>query len=332
MRENYITKLKVTGLFLIPLLPTIFGGCGTEAPVYSSVQMLPLGGTPCGAPKKGIPAFVWGQNLSEYTVSTEETGSARNGVLQKPGEVSTGFKWRVLASDFISKLEEKGIVAPAGQITKGQRILWAECNPRTGKTVTVVEFDSGTQNGRRMGLFVSHARWGTIEAFTLPNSNGTRQVYVEYGKSASSWTGGSNPTNIAWRKANPSANLVKLQSVYIPDVKADPNAKMNLHSGFWNIELPPQAQASGAKPLCAPSTPVKGRPSFFGAGKFPVDANRKASGFFFKGDNSILMRHCDSKGNFATVEFTPVLEFVKCTPSSRTALHLCGGTNILNNP
>ena len=328
MKTSLLVRARLSKLaWILPVLSVV--SCG-EQNQESQVQVLPAGGSPCGAPKKGIPVFHWGQDLSEYTLSTEETGgNARNGVLQKQGEVSTGFRWRVLASDFISKVEETGFAAPAGLLLKVKKILWAECNPRTGKTVTVVEFDSETKNGRRMGLFVSHARWGTVEAFTLPNVDGTRQVYVEFGKKATDWTGGSNPTNIAWRKANKNAKLVKLQSVYIPEVKAAPDQKMNLHSGFWNIELPSQARSATSHKACAPSTAVAGRPSQFTAKKFPLDSNKRASGFYFKGDNSILVRHCDDKGNHATIEFTPVLEFVKCTPSSAAASHLCGGANLL---
>ncbi len=229
----------------------------------------------------------WTKGANQFTLNTKETGGA-----SFLGVSTSNKDWTVKADDLRIRLQDEG----QDIWTSASKILWAECNPRTGKTVVVTELKAKTKNGRNQGVFIAHAKWATVEAFTLPLNDGSLQVYLENNQTPATWYA-KNPS---FKTNFPGAVVRKLQNIFALATNGTGNSKFNPTSGFWKVQLPPA--------------------------DFPTARPDRL--FYFQTSGLIVIKHADKLGT-GTVTFRNNLDFGTCQSTAAGTKRLCGGKGLL---
>jgi hypothetical protein len=291
-------------------------------------------------------------NVYQFTLNTREPGggSGPDGIANPPG--TTNKPWTVDSAFLRMKIQSsEGII-----FAKAKYIIYAECNPNTGKTVVVarMEKSDGTPitSGRSVGIFLAHARWRTIEVLTLPLKNNARQAYLPWVNGQQTLPKNWKPNNAevaTYIRSKPNTPRFKLENIYQgeknyalrvgpknPAIKPGTSDKFDYsrllseHAGFYEVELPTsvteQDPATGTAPIGV--TPCVRQSTQVGQGFY----FQSADGVGFR--NGYVVRQC--KGALKSEAlFVQVLEFVKCkaawnsntktTGKLESDHQLCGG-------
>jgi hypothetical protein len=268
-------------------------------------------------------------NVYQFTLTTKEPGggSGPDAISNPPG--TTSKPWTVDSNFLRMKIQS----AEGAILAKAKYIIYAECNPNTGKTVVVARMEKQNgeelRNGKSVGIFLAHARWRTIEVLTLPLKNNARQAYLP-------WVNGKQVEPKNWVPNYPElANYVrnnsglprfKLENIYQGEKnyalhegaknkniktgtsdKFDYNKLVSEHSGFAEVELPVGVNEADPSSENAPN------------GIIPCQRQspQNGQGFFFQSNDKIgftngyVVRQCMGNAKSEAL-FVQVLEFVKC--------------------
>ena len=345
MRSTYQIKFlqSLLGLGLV----TLNSGCGRGVNLPRPVSGVNLvnGKDPCH--------FNRVDNVYSFVLNTSEPGggSGADGLKE-----TTEQAWTVDASMLRMKVQTNTGFARA----VSQRIIHAECNPNSGKTVVVTRlapYDSSDilPEDRQIGIFLVHARWRTIEVLTLPLKNNARQGYLPWVNGKQTKPENWSPTEkglAQFIKNNPEIPKYGLENTYqgkskYPFHKGSKENQLvgvdtfnwaqlkNEHAGWAEIEFPP-----GVADII-PETGVESKLK----PRCPREHKAKGDLFYIQPDSSVgysggyVVRQCADKNRSESI-FTQVLEFVKCksvwdsntkeTGEYNSSTKLCGGLHLLD--